>query len=58
MVDDVAAFWLDPGWGQREIADADGTYNAGQAFCYVGLGARFTETTWPKTDGFYRGRCR
>jgi hypothetical protein len=60
MMNDLAGFWMDPSANTATTTSAGSTngldpYNV---FCYVALGARWTETGWPAADGFYKGTCR
>jgi hypothetical protein len=60
MVNDFAAYWLN---GTPVSAlEADEETQAGdtyEAFCYVDLGARWSQQGWPTTDRFFSGsRCR
>jgi hypothetical protein len=60
MVSDYAGFWLAPDVTyaemQREALSQD--YHIWQALCWVKLGRRYHDTTWPTTDDFQTRACR
>lgn len=57
---DFNAFWLDPSANVASTTaiGASSALNAYENFCYVRLGARWSDLAWPRTDEFYQGRCR
>jgi len=60
MVDDYAEFWFDPSGNAASTLEAlrSQAGDSYQDFCYVGLGARWSDTDWPDSDNFYSSPCR
>jgi hypothetical protein len=60
MMSDFAGYWFAPDITyaemQREALSQD--YDIWQAFCWVKLGRRYDDTTWPSTDDFQTRACR
>lgn len=58
MVTDYNGFWLDTTASHDQVIQESSSQNPEHAFCYASLGARWSIDNWPRTDGFYEGRCR
>jgi hypothetical protein len=57
LVSDFNAFWLDTRTSGKEVETSPGI-NESKAMCEVGLGTRWTESSWPRVDRYYQGPCR
>lgn len=58
MTSDFASFWLGPSTTQAQIVADGKTNNPWDAFCWVALGCRYPDGSWPHEDNFFRGACR